>query len=47
MENAIELRNVEKRFNGFEINDFSLEVKKGFITGLIGGTGSENPQRSR
>ncbi|MDW4528711.1 ABC transporter ATP-binding protein [Rossellomorea marisflavi] len=39
MENAIELRNVEKRFNGFEINDFSLEVKKGFITGLIGGNG--------
>lgn len=40
MENAIELRNVEKRFNGFDMNDFSMKVQKGFITGLIGGNGA-------
>ena len=39
MENAIELINVNKKFKGFEVNDFSMSVKKGFVTGLIGGNG--------
>ncbi|MDG0962570.1 ATP-binding cassette domain-containing protein, partial [Bacillus cereus group sp. Bce025] len=40
MENVIELQNVSKSFKGFQINNFSMEVKKGFVTGFIGGNGS-------
>lgn len=39
MENVIELKNVSKSFDGFRIKDFSLDVKKGFVTGFIGGNG--------
>ncbi len=39
MENVIELRNINKDFNGFELKDVSFSVKKGFVTGLIGGNG--------
>ena len=39
MENVIELKNVNKRFNGFELKDFSVSVKKGYVTGFIGGNG--------
>lgn len=39
MENVIELKNVRKSFDGFQLKDFSLTVKKGFITGFIGGNG--------
>ncbi|MFF5994542.1 ABC transporter ATP-binding protein [Lysinibacillus sp. KU-BSD001] len=39
MENVIELRNVNKQFEGFQLKDFSLNVKKGFVTGFIGGNG--------
>ncbi|WP_339254262.1 ABC transporter ATP-binding protein [Sporosarcina sp. FSL W8-0480] len=39
MENVIELRNVNKTFKGFELKDFSLSVKRGFVTGFIGGNG--------
>ncbi|MDW0118520.1 ABC transporter ATP-binding protein [Sporosarcina thermotolerans] len=39
MENVIELRNVNRTFKGFELKDFSLSVKKGFVTGFIGGNG--------
>ncbi|HDR5747513.1 TPA: ABC transporter ATP-binding protein, partial [Bacillus anthracis] len=31
MENVIELQNVSKSFKGFQINNFSMEVKKGFV----------------
>lgn len=40
MENAIEMHNVDKRFKGFEIQDLSMEVKKGFVTGFIGANGA-------
>ena len=40
MENVIELQNVSKSFKGFQIKNFSMEVKKGFVTGFIGGNGS-------
>ena len=39
MENVIELINVNKKFKGFELKDFTLSIKKGFVTGLIGGNG--------
>lgn len=39
MENVIELQHVEKSFDGFRLKDFSLTVKKGFVTGFIGGNG--------
>ncbi len=39
MENVIELQNVQKSFDGFQLKDFSMTVKKGFITGFIGGNG--------
>ncbi|WP_262176847.1 ABC transporter ATP-binding protein [Saccharococcus sp. Marseille-Q5394] len=39
MENVIELNNVTKSFKGFELKDFSISVKKGFVTGFIGGNG--------
>lgn len=40
MENVIELRNVSKSFKGFELKDISISVKKGFVTGFIGGNGA-------
>ncbi|MGM7636976.1 ABC transporter ATP-binding protein [Bacillus sp. Hm123] len=39
MENVIELQHVNKSFNGFQLKDFSMTVKKGFVTGFIGGNG--------
>ncbi|WP_332645851.1 ABC transporter ATP-binding protein [Lysinibacillus sp. 54212] len=39
MENVIELRHINKKFEGFQLKDFSLHVKKGFVTGFIGGNG--------
>lgn len=39
MENIIELKNIQKSFAGFQLKDFSLNVKKGFVTGFIGGNG--------
>ncbi|WP_342512413.1 ABC transporter ATP-binding protein [Sporosarcina sp. FSL K6-1522] len=39
MENVIELQHVNKSFDGFQLKDFSLTVKKGFVTGFIGGNG--------
>lgn len=40
MENVIELQHIQKSFNGFEIKDLSIKVKKGFVTGFIGGNGA-------
>ena len=40
MENVIELQHIHKSFKGFEIKDFSINVKKGFVTGFIGGNGA-------
>jgi len=39
MENVIELHNVNKAFKEFQLKNFSLEVKKGYVTGFIGGNG--------
>lgn len=40
MENVIELQHVHKSFKGFQIKDLSINVKKGFVTGFIGGNGA-------
>lgn len=40
MENVIELQHVYKAFKGFELKDLSISVKKGFVTGFIGGNGA-------
>ncbi|OME76110.1 sodium ABC transporter ATP-binding protein [Paenibacillus sp. FSL A5-0031] len=37
--NAIELRNLTKAYNHFTVDNVSLDVKKGYITGLIGPNG--------
>lgn len=39
MEAVIQLKNVRKRFKGFELKDVSFEVKKGFVTGFVGANG--------
>lgn len=39
MENVIEIKHVNKSFDGFRLKDLSLTVKKGFVTGFIGGNG--------
>ncbi|MEH7236872.1 ABC transporter ATP-binding protein [Bacillus sp. JJ1562] len=39
MDNVIELKHVNKTFKGFELKDLSLSVKKGYVTGFIGGNG--------
>lgn len=40
MENVIELKHVNKAFEGFELKDLSISVKKGFVTGFIGSNGA-------
>lgn len=40
MENIIELRNVNKSFKGFQIQNLSMNVKQGFVTGFIGANGA-------
>lgn len=39
MDNVIELQNVHKSFDGFQLKDLSMTIKKGFVTGFIGGNG--------
>ncbi|CEN90407.1 ABC transporter ATP-binding protein [[Clostridium] sordellii] len=38
--NAIEIRDLSKRLNGFELNIDKLDIKKGYITGFVGPNGS-------
>ncbi len=40
MENVIELQHINKSFNGFQVKDLSIAVKKGYVTGFIGGNGA-------
>ncbi|NBJ70292.1 MULTISPECIES: ABC transporter ATP-binding protein [Clostridia] len=40
MEHVIELQHVHKSFGEFKLTDVSLQVKKGFVTGFIGGNGA-------
>ncbi|AUN14623.1 ABC transporter ATP-binding protein [Paraclostridium sordellii] len=38
--NAIEIRDLSKRLNEFELNIDKLDIKKGYITGFVGPNGS-------
>lgn len=40
MENVIELKNINKTFENFKMENLSLTIKKGFVTGLIGENGA-------
>lgn len=40
MEHVIELQNVNKSFDRFQVSDVSLTIKKGFVTGIIGSNGA-------
>lgn len=40
MENVIELQQINKSFKGFQVKDLSIAVKKGYVTGFIGGNGA-------
>ena len=40
MENALELKNVCKKYNGFELKNINLTLPKGMIMGLIGENGA-------
>ena len=39
-ENAIEIRNLTKKFDGFTLQDITLDLPKGCILGLIGENGA-------
>ena len=40
MENILEVKNLCKRYNGFELKDVNIELPKGMIMGLIGENGA-------
>lgn len=40
MDHVIELKNINKSFDRFDIADMSLQIKKGFVTGIIGANGA-------
>ena len=40
MENVIEIKNLEKKYDNFTLNIPSLEIRKGMITGFIGENGA-------
>ncbi|MBP3038198.1 ABC transporter ATP-binding protein [Bacillaceae bacterium Marseille-Q3522] len=40
MENVVELHHIHKALQGFALKDVSFSVKKGFVTGFIGGNGA-------
>ena len=40
MDNIIELRNINKTFKGFQLENLSMNVKQGFVTGFIGANGA-------
>lgn len=40
MENLIEFNHVNRTFRNFQLKDLNLSVKKGFISGFIGGNGA-------
>lgn len=40
MENVLEIKNLCKRYDGFELKNMNLEVPKGMIMGLIGENGA-------
>lgn len=45
-DNAIEIKGVTKRYDGFTLDNISFEVPKGCIMGFIGQNGAGRPQQS-
>lgn len=39
-QNAVELKNVNKHYKDFTIEDLNLNIKKGFVTGFVGRNGA-------
>lgn len=42
MENVIEIKNLNKKYEDFSLNGITLDIPKGSIVGLIGENGREN-----
>src|SRR5690625_232166 len=40
MEHVITVKNVSKQFKNFAVKDLNFNIKKGFVTGFIGGNGA-------
>ena len=40
MENILEVKNLNKRYNGFELKNINLSLPHGMIMGLIGENGA-------
>jgi ABC-2 type transport system ATP-binding protein len=40
VKNVIELKNINKTYKEFKIENLSLNVKRGFVTGFIGANGA-------
>lgn len=40
MESAVSIRNLSKKYEGFEIKNLNLEIPKGYIIGMIGKNGA-------
>ena len=45
--NAIEIKGLEKRYDGFQLGSFDLTLPSGCIMGLVGENGAATPARSR
>ena len=40
IEHVVELKNVNKHYKDFSIDDLNLNIKKGFVTGFVGRNGA-------
>ena len=40
MENILEVKNLNKKYDSFELNDINISLPKGMIMGLIGENGA-------
>ncbi len=40
MESAVSIKNLTKKYEGFEIKNLNLEIPKGYITGIVGKNGA-------
>ena len=46
MENILEIKNLSKKYDGFELKNINIELPKGMIMGFIGENGAGNHRRS-
>lgn len=40
MESVVSIKNLSKKYKGFEIKDLNLDISKGYITGIVGKNGA-------